>query len=632
MRPLIIAAAMAAAVWIASGGQAIAQAQTERRVALVVGNGAYQNVSRLANAPNDADAMAQLLARIGFEVETAKDQSQRDLGLALRRFSRRADGAEIALFFYAGHGIQANDVNYLLPIDSSAERPEDLRFDAVDIGSVLEAMQGAHARLLFLDACRNNPLADRMAARSRGVSRGLARIETSDVGTLIAFATAPGTTADDGAGPNSPFTSALVENLSTPGLEVHAALTRVRDRVMAATGDRQVPWENSSLRSEVYLVQAAPPAVVSQPQPPASAIDPIELRFWESAERGNALSDYQTYLRRYPAGNFAEFARNRIAALQDAQAAAPRPAPVAATTPPTPAPPPASQPPASQPPASQPSASALPAAATPVGPVAGGAPPAATSPPRTPPLRPPRPAPSPAPAVAAAPAASAPTAIDRLLIAPRATGVRAGPSETAPRIGQLAADATAPATGRTQIDGQTWYRIAYQGHEGWIAGAMAREIDPAEVTAWNRARESRQDAALEEFLRAYPRGYFADRARARLAELRSTAALPAAGATAAPPPGAPAAQGLLPSCGTPSFTLPVMQTMAATGRTRRNQGCTISVFRATQLITPPQHGTVTIENGILRYQPASNFKGSDVFQVGFVSSPGGVLVSITVEP
>jgi uncharacterized caspase-like protein len=315
--------------WLAVATLALAEpASAERRVALVVGNGAYDNAGTLANAPRDAAAMAALLTRVGFEVETVHDQNQHDFVQALRRFSRRADGADLALFFYAGHGVQANDVNYLLPVDANPERAEDLRYDGIDIASVLSAMLGARARLVFLDACRNNPLADRLASRSRSISRGLARIETADAGTLIAFATAPGMTADDGDGSNSPFTSALLEHLATPGLEIRAALTRVRNRVMAATGDRQVPWENSSLRTEVYVTPTAADAVVAAaptgPGAPAAApaADGLEVRFWESAERGNTIAEYQAYLRRYPDGGFADLARARVAALEEARAAA----------------------------------------------------------------------------------------------------------------------------------------------------------------------------------------------------------------------------------------------------------------------------------------------------------------------
>jgi uncharacterized caspase-like protein len=493
-----IGTAMGALLALLSVVAAARPAVAERRVALVVGNGAYQNVGRLANAPRDGESMAALLARLDFEVELLRDLGQRDLAQALRRFSRRADGADVALFFYAGHSVQANDVNYLLPVDGNPERAEDLRFDGIDLGQVLGVMQGARARLIFLDACRNNPLADRLAARSRGVSRGLARVDTSDVGTLIAFATSPGATAEDGAGANSPFTQALLEHLATPGLEVRGALTRVRNQVMAATGDRQVPWENSSLRSEIYL--AVLPAPQSLPAPPAAAPgrDTVELRFWESAERGNTPADYQAYLRRYPEGSFAELARIRMVALDLAR--------VAASLAPAAAP-------------------ALPAdaAALPVPPAAAGQVPAAPTPSAPPTV------------VAAAPAATAVAAIDRTLVMLRPTVVRGGAGDTAPRIGQLAADAATRATGRAQIGAQTWYRISYQASEGWIAGAAAREIEPAELAAWTQVRDSRDEAALEDFVRSYPRGHYVERARQRLQGLHGALPANAAPGAVVPP-------------------------------------------------------------------------------------------------
>jgi uncharacterized caspase-like protein len=648
MRQSLIAAAMAAAVGLA--GNALAQAQPERRVALVVGNGAYQNVSRLPNAPNDADAMARLLIRLGFEVETVKDQIQRELGLALRRFSRRADGADVAFFFYAGHGLQANDVNYLLPVDTSAERPEDLRFDAVDIGSVLAAMQGARARLLFLDACRNNPLADRLAARSRGVSRGLARIETSEVGILIAFATAPGTTADDGTGSNSPFTAALVENLATPGLEVRATLTRVRNSVMAATGDRQVPWENSSLRSEVYLAglptaaasagpEPAPGAPTAAPRPAAMpAFDPriVEVTLWQSIQSSTNAADFAEYLRQFPNGSFAVIARNRVAALEatagQRQAEAERQRQAAEAERQRQADAERQRQAAEAERQRQVQAERQAAEAERQRQAEAERQRRAAEAERqrqadTRQQEQPT-------AVATVPAARAVTPIDRTLIAVRTTVVRVEAAENAARLGQLTPDTTAQATGRTQSGVQTWYRIAYQGREGWVAGSAAREIDPAEVAAWNRVRESRDEATLEEFSRTYPRGYFAERVRLRLEELRSTAALPAAREPARSAPGVPETptQRRLPSCQTQGFTVPPLQTFAVSGRTRRNQGCAMSIFGAAELVTPPQHGTVLIENGSVRYQPANNYEGPDVFRVRFIGGGGGFWVSMTVQP
>jgi TPR repeat protein len=329
-----------AAAWLALAAMALpawAQASPERRVALVIGNGDYLSVGRLANAPNDARAIGATLQRLGFDVEMLTDQNKIGLEQALRRFSRRAEGAAIALFFYAGHGIQANDVNYLLPIDANPERLEDLRFDAVDVGAAIGAMQSAAIRLVFLDACRNNPLAATLAARGRSVTRGLARIETADANTLIAFATAPGMVADDGEGANSPFTAALVAHLPEAGVELAQMLRRVRNAVMAATGDRQVPWDNSSLRADIYLagaptLAAAPPGSrgPDAPGPGVPALDPrlIELSYWESIRNGADRAAFAEYIQRVERGEFAGLfltpARTRLAELTAAPAGAPQ--------------------------------------------------------------------------------------------------------------------------------------------------------------------------------------------------------------------------------------------------------------------------------------------------------------------
>jgi len=273
-------------------------AAAQQRVALVIGNGAYRAVPRLANPSADATAVAAALRAAGFATELVRDAGKAEMEGALRRFGAQADGAELAVFYFAGHGIQIGGANHLLPVDARLAHARDVDYELVDVPLVLRAMQGARARIVILDACRDNPLAAQARGFSgtRSVGRGLARVDTVDLGTLIAFSTSPGAVALDGTGRNSPFTEALVQHMATPGLEVRQLMTRVRRSVVEATGGQQVPWDNSSLITEVVLrpgrgpagaaVALAPPPAPAEPsaprrpqqaalpQPPAASVAP----------------------------------------------------------------------------------------------------------------------------------------------------------------------------------------------------------------------------------------------------------------------------------------------------------------------------------------------------------------------
>ncbi len=232
---------------------------SRRRVALVIGNGKYQFAAPLPNPPNDAADIALALRKLGFDVVEGRDLDRPGMDNAIRQFSRKLDGADIALFFYAGHGLQVNGKNYLVPIDAKLERPGDLALDAVDIGNVLAQMEAEkRVNLIFLDACRDNPLARSLArslgTRSSAVGQGLASIQSA-IGTMIAYATQPDNVALDGEGRNSPFTAALLKHLVTPGLEIGALMKRVRADVIAATREKQVPWDHSSLIGDVILMK-----------------------------------------------------------------------------------------------------------------------------------------------------------------------------------------------------------------------------------------------------------------------------------------------------------------------------------------------------------------------------------------
>jgi len=192
-------------------------------------------------------------------VVEGKNLDRRGMDDAIRQFSRKLEGADLALFFYAGHGVQVNDKNYLVPIDAKLERPADLALDAVDISTVLAQMEAEkRVNLIFLDACRDNPftrsLARSLGTRSATVGRGLARVQSA-IGTLIAYATQPDNVAFDGESRNSPFTAALLRHISSPGLDIGLIMRRVRAEVIAITREKQVPWDHSSLVGEVVLTR-----------------------------------------------------------------------------------------------------------------------------------------------------------------------------------------------------------------------------------------------------------------------------------------------------------------------------------------------------------------------------------------
>jgi uncharacterized caspase-like protein len=255
------------------------------RVALVIGNGKYINANTLPNPPNDARSMAKALSNIGFDVSFGENLDHTGMERLVRDFLRKSAPAKIALIFYAGHGLQVDGRNYLVPIDAKLEAASDLNYETIKLDDILDSLNDdpSRANIIILDACRDNPLARTFAARlgasrSAAVSTGLAPYSTVGSGTLIAFSTAPGQVALDGDGANSPFTEGLLKYLATPGLEVRQMLTRVRDDVARATHDRQLPWDNSSLRGDVYLANApdaaAVPANATAAAPPSATAVP----------------------------------------------------------------------------------------------------------------------------------------------------------------------------------------------------------------------------------------------------------------------------------------------------------------------------------------------------------------------
>jgi hypothetical protein len=290
-------------------------AAAQKRVALVIGNGSYKHTAHLKNPANDAGDVAAALQRLGFDVLRGIDLSHDGMRDIIKSFTQKVDGADVALLFYAGHGLQVSGRNYLLPVDAQIETQADLEFGSIDLNRVLSFMEGqAKTSIVFLDACRDNPLGARLSrgTRSTSVGRGLAQVD-SGVGTLIAFATQPGNVALDGDGRNSPFTSALLTVIEQPGLPLSEVMISVRNEVLKTTGGKQVPWEHSSLTGQFYFKPLKPGSVAAGDQAG------LEVAFWNSIQGSKNPQLFEAYLRRYPNGAFAEIARIN---LQDVKQAA----------------------------------------------------------------------------------------------------------------------------------------------------------------------------------------------------------------------------------------------------------------------------------------------------------------------
>src|SRR5438034_5242387 len=283
----LIAALSAASLLISANTDAFA----DKRVAFVVGNGAYKNVPALPNPAVDAKSMAKLLRNVGFEVVEGSNLPRDKMTEKLLDFGKKAEGADVALFFYAGHGIAISGTNYLLPVDADIKSEMDVKLGAaINIDLTLDqTMSDAKVKLVFLDACRDNPFTAKIksnsATRSVTVRSGLAEMKSGE-GTLIAFATGPGQTALDGTeGGNSPFTRALLANVTQPGVEIQQAMTKVRAQVNEETNKGQLPWGHTNLIGTVYLNGTPAPAAPGTVAPAVAAVTPgsdVELEFWRS--------------------------------------------------------------------------------------------------------------------------------------------------------------------------------------------------------------------------------------------------------------------------------------------------------------------------------------------------------------
>jgi caspase domain-containing protein len=323
------------AVLAAIIGMAATQAVAERRVALVVGNAQYAYTPALVNPRNDAQDMADTLKKVGFEVTLGLDLDQTRFARTIDDFARALEGADVGLFFYAGHGLQINEKNYLVSTGAKLESAFLVPSETIELDAIIRLMESkTGTNLIFLDACRNNPLTDNLkrnlAAVNRAITvgRGLARIEPTGRDTLIAFSSATGQEAADGRGRNSPFTASLLRHMTKPGLEVSVMLKEVTADVRRETNNAQRPQQLSDMSKTFYFVKAepatltAPTPAVPPPYPPPQAgegrvgvvtpadpADPIDVAFWQSAAAANECDSIRAYLRRFPNGKFVDLAR-----------------------------------------------------------------------------------------------------------------------------------------------------------------------------------------------------------------------------------------------------------------------------------------------------------------------------------
>ena len=295
--------------------QAQDRGMAERKVALVIGNSSYKSVP-LKNPQNDARDVAAALRKLGFEVIERQNLGREGFAMAVREYGDKLRGATVGLFYFAGHGIQVKGRNFLVPVDADIAREDEVQYRSFDVNEVLDKMDSARTaiNLVVLDACRNNPF-----ARSFKLAQtGLAQMD-APTGTLIAFATAPGSVAQDGDGNNGLYTSALLKHIASAGLSVEQMFKRVRVDVVNQSKNQQVPWESSSLNREFAFAApvAAPQAAVALSPAAISATElGLDLAFWDAVKDSKEAADYRAYLEQYPQGRFAALARVRGAALQ----------------------------------------------------------------------------------------------------------------------------------------------------------------------------------------------------------------------------------------------------------------------------------------------------------------------------
>jgi uncharacterized caspase-like protein len=339
-----------------------ALASTGKQIALVIGNSNYSHITRLPNTINDAQLIAKTLRKAGFDVVEGLDLDKVKMAATIDQFTERAYNADLAVVYFAGHGMQVDGKNYLMPVDALLSSPAHLQTRAFDVDKIVASLPiDPGVGIVILDACRDNPLARTYAARlpasrSVTVSSGFAAVQTraSGKGTggiLIAYATDPGSVALDGNGINSPYTAALAKHITVPGVSLQSALTRVRGDVTNSTKGQQRPWHNASLGREIFLggetkvatLSKVPPSSLNDSQPASTLVlvpaptkakpaQPenqqststnnndgenwaVERRFWDEVSKRNSIAHYQAYLKQYPSGQFTTIADINIQSL-----------------------------------------------------------------------------------------------------------------------------------------------------------------------------------------------------------------------------------------------------------------------------------------------------------------------------
>ncbi|MBI5318000.1 caspase family protein [Bradyrhizobium sp.] len=336
MRRLAVSLLALAVLMLASTAS---PARAEKRVALVIGNSEYAHVPRLANPKNDAGDVRGKLGGLGYQLFGGADLDRAAMISAVTAFGRAAENADVAVVFYAGHGLQVNGQNYLVPVDASVQSEAELDISLVPMSIVMQQLsRGSRVNIAILDACRDNPfsqgLSRSMGTRAIGaLGRGLSPMRSIS-GTYIAYATAPDSVAQDGEGRNSPFTTALLKFIDQAGLSLSDLMIEVRNEVIRTTNGKQVPWDTSSLTGRFYFkfegtltVEPAPPAAIAPAPaaPPAAAVAPetrtpaagldVQASRWAAAAGSNSAWEWQRFLDDFPQGPYTADAANNLGNL-----------------------------------------------------------------------------------------------------------------------------------------------------------------------------------------------------------------------------------------------------------------------------------------------------------------------------
>lgn len=293
-------------------------ASAAKRVALVIGNSDYEHIAPLKNPKNDAATMASALEKVGFEVTTVIDADTRKMKSAFLKFGRQLrKGVDASVFYYAGHAVQYNGENYLIPTPAKILDKDELDFEAVNINSLMRLLNVARdsVNMVILDACRNNPFPE----STRSTSRGLAPV-SAPRGTYIAYSTAPGNVAYDGDGDNSEYTKALASAITEPGLEIAQVFRKVRRDVITATGEKQIPWESSSIVGNFYFQKAKPKVV----EPPKPSPEVLASRAWRDLRESKDKTELLAFFEAHKDTVFADLAKQRLASLTPKKETAPQ--------------------------------------------------------------------------------------------------------------------------------------------------------------------------------------------------------------------------------------------------------------------------------------------------------------------